>query len=126
MKRILVIEDEELVREVIVEFLEAEGFQAICTENGREGVQLAKESQPDLIICDILMPEMDGYQVLRELQQESSTAGIPFIFLTAKAGREALQQGLGLGASEYLEKPIRLADLLGAITLQLNRFPDSH
>lgn len=120
MQRILVIEDEEPVREVLVEFLEVEGFQTIGAENGKDGIQLAQNFQPDLIICDILMVGVDGYAVLAALQQEPKTARIPLIFLTAKVGEAAVQQGLALGADDYLEKPVRIADLLKAITTQLS------
>jgi CheY-like chemotaxis protein len=120
MQRILVIEDEEPIREVIVEFLEVEGFETLGAENGTDGIELAQNLQPDLIICDILMVGVDGYAVLAALQQEPKTAAIPFIFLTAKVGEAAMQQGLALGADDYLEKPIRIADLLKAITTQMS------
>lgn len=114
------IEDEESVREVIVEFLEEEGFQTVGVGSGKDGIQVARELQPDLIICDILMSDMNGYTVLAELKQEPTTAKIPFIFLTARTGEAALQLGLELGADNYLEKPIKIANLLEAIAIQLN------
>lgn len=120
MNQILVIEDEEPVREAIVELLNLENLQTIDTDNGRDGIRLAKELLPALIICNILMPDMDGYSVLIELRKEKATAKIPIIFLSAKAGEEARQQGLELGANVYLEKPVKIADLLEAIAAQLN------
>lgn len=121
MPRILLIENEETLREVIIEFLEAEGFEAIHAENGKDGVKLARSLHPDLILCDILMPHVDGYAVLAALQQQDVTAAIPFIFLTAKAGEAAVQQGLELGADDYLEKPVRLASLLKTIAKHLDQ-----
>lgn len=119
MKRILVIENEVALREVILEFLEAEGFETIGVEDGQEGVQIAREAQPDLILCNILMPKIDGFEVLAMLQQKESTATIPFIFLSAKAGEADLQRGLELGANSYLTKPFKFTELLAAITSQL-------
>ncbi len=89
--KILVIENEELVRAGVLELLEAENFDAIGAENGRVGVQLAQDYLPDLILCDVMMPELDGYGVLNVLQQNASTANIPFILLTTKATHSDLQ-----------------------------------
>ncbi|HBL14592.1 MAG TPA: GGDEF domain-containing response regulator [Cyanobacteria bacterium UBA11162] len=115
MKTILVIEDEELVRENILEFLDAEGLEGIGAENGRIGINLAKTMMPDLILCDVMMPELDGYGVLMALRQDPSMAAIPFIFLTAKAAKADFRQGMELGADDYLSKPFTRAELLGAI-----------
>ncbi|HAX86268.1 MAG TPA: GGDEF domain-containing response regulator [Cyanobacteria bacterium UBA11370] len=115
MKTILVIEDEELVRENILEFLDAEGLEGIGAENGRIGINLAKAMMPDLILCDVMMPELDGYGVLMALRQDPSMAAIPFIFLTAKAAKADFRQGMELGADDYLSKPFTRAELLGAI-----------
>jgi len=121
MKKILVIEDEAQTREIFLECLEAEGFDAISAENGHIGVQRAKEQLPDLVICDILMPELDGYGVLSTLRQDPVTAIIPFIFLTAKATKAELRQGMDLGADDYLTKPSTAEELLGAIAARLEK-----
>lgn len=121
MKRILVIEDESDVREIILDILEAEEFSVIGAENGKEGVKLAQEHLPDLVICDVMMPEMDGYDVLKTLREEKTTSTIPFIFLTAKATRENIRQGMNLGADDYLTKPFSRKDLLGAISSRIQK-----
>ncbi|EAW33618.1 response regulator [Lyngbya sp. PCC 8106] len=121
MKRILVIEDESDVREIILDILEAEEFSVIGAENGKEGVRLALEHLPDLVICDVMMPEMDGYDVLKILREEKTTSTIPFVFLTAKATRENIRQGMNLGADDYLTKPFSRKDLLGAISSRIQK-----
>ncbi len=121
MTKILVIEDEQLVRENILDLLEAEGFEGIGAENGHVGVTWAWDCQPDLIICDVMMPELDGYDVLKLLRKEPVTATIPFIFLTAKADKNDFRQGMQLGADDYLTKPFTSAELLGAIAVRLER-----
>lgn len=125
MTKILVIEDERATRANIVSFLESEGFEMLVAENGRLGIQLAQRHLPDLIICDILMPELDGYDVLTTLQQESQTASIPFIFLTVTATEAGFQQSLDLGADDYLSKPITSEQLRRAIALQLKKQAES-
>ena len=119
MTKILVIEDEEPVRANIVEMLEAEGFEAMEAENGVVGARLARERLPDLILCDIMMPDLDGYEVLNTLRQEAVTAAIPFIFLTARADRSDLRQGMDLGADDYLTKPFTRSEILKAISSRL-------
>ncbi|KAM3101454.1 response regulator [Phormidesmis sp. 146-12] len=119
--RILVIEDEKDVRLNIVEILASGGFDSINAENGFVGIQMAKETSPDLIICDIKMPDFDGYGVLEELRQDPSTSMIPFIFLTARADRAEIRQGMNLGADDYLTKPFRRMDLLETIAARLKR-----
>jgi diguanylate cyclase (GGDEF)-like protein len=121
MKKILVIEDEEFVRENIVELLDAEGFEVIGAEDGRMGLNLARAMVPDLILCDVMMPELDGYGVLTALRQDSILAAVPFIFLTAKAAKADLRQGMELGADDYLTKPFTRAELLGAIISRLKK-----
>lgn len=121
MKKILVIEDEPSVRANIIELLEAEEFQAIGAANGIIGVMGALEYLPDLIICDVMMPELDGYGVLATLRQDPTTATIPFIFLTAKADKSDLRQGMELGADDYLTKPFTSAQLLKSIAARLER-----
>jgi two-component system, sensor histidine kinase and response regulator len=121
MNKILVVEDEELVRLSLTDILEAEDFKVIAAENGMIGVGLARKEQPDLIICDIMMPGMDGYGVLSALQQDPITTTIPFIFLTAKTDKSAVRQGMQLGADDYLTKPFSRDDLLRAINTRLSK-----
>jgi two-component system, sensor histidine kinase and response regulator len=119
--KILVIEDEESLREEVIEMLTLERFQVAGAENGQIGVQVAREYQPDLILCDVMMPEMDGYGVLTALRQDTATAMIPFIFLTARAERSAQRQGMTLGADDYLIKPFTRKELLDAIATQFQK-----
>jgi YesN/AraC family two-component response regulator len=121
MTKILVIEDETESREMFLESLEEEGFNAISAENGIVGIQKAKEVLPDIVICDILMPGIDGYGVLNTLRQNPVTAIIPFIFLTAKATMPEIRQGMDLGADDYLSKPSTVEELLGAIDARLKK-----
>ena len=121
MKKILVIEDEEQIRDNIQEILEFEDFETIAAENGLVGIQLAKSCSPDLIICDVMMPELDGYGVLTGLRQNVATATIPFIFLTAKADKSDLRQGMELGADDYLTKPFTPAEMLSAVFTRLEK-----
>ncbi len=121
MKKILVIEDEELLRANIVQILEFEGFVIIEANNGFLGIKLAQEHLPDLILCDIMMPEIDGYGVLGTLSQNPITATIPFIFTTAKASKADLRQGMNLGADDYLTKPLAADELLSAISSRLKK-----
>ena len=121
MKQILVIEDTAAVREEILDLLDFEGFDAIGAPNGAAGVQLALEHHPDLILCDIMMPELDGYGVLTQLRQEPATATTPFIFLTANAAKEDMREGMELGADDYITKPFLGEELLAAIQARLTR-----
>ncbi|MCG8366202.1 MAG: response regulator [Pseudanabaenales cyanobacterium] len=121
MKRILVIEDETQVRENIQQILEFSDFEVISAAEGNSGLKLAKIHTPDLIICDIMMPGMDGYGVLKALRQELTTETIPVIFLTAKADRADLRQGMELGADDYLTKPFENSELLRAVKSRLER-----
>ncbi len=121
MASILVIEDEESIRENMLELLEVEQFEAIGAENGLVGVYLAKSRLPDLIICDIKMPELDGYGVLRALRQDPVTAKIPFIFLTAKAEQSKLYRSMEQAADDYLTKPSTTREILKAIATQLEK-----
>ena len=121
MEKILVIEDEDFVRENIVELLDAEGFEVISAENGHDGINLAQAMVPDLILCDVMMPKLDGYGVLMALRHQSVTAAVPFIFLTAKAAKADFRQGMELGADDYLTKPFTRAELLGAIASRLKK-----
>jgi CheY-like chemotaxis protein len=98
MTKILVIEDEMTVRENLLELLEAENFETVAAENGKIGIEKAISAAPDLILCDLMMPELDGYSVLTTLREEPVTATIPFIFLTAKSAKSDFRQGMDLGA----------------------------
>ncbi len=120
-KKILVIEDEKTTLNSIVQFLISEGFETSGVTNGREGIEFAQEKLPDLIICDILMPELDGYDVLSFLQQVPETSTIPFIFLTATTDSSSFRIGMEMGADDYLRKPVTSAELLSAIANRLDR-----
>lgn len=119
MKKILVIEDELFIRENLIELLEIEGFEAKGAENGFVGLQLAKDYQPDLILCDVMMPELDGYGVLTALREEDTTAQIPFMFLTASADRNNLQKIREMGMIEYIIKPFNVDKFLSVINYRL-------
>lgn len=121
MNRILVVEDERDILENIMETLEMEGFEVEGALNGRIGVQTAKEYLPDLILCDIMMPELNGYGVLLELRRDPTTTNIPFVFLTAKAERSDMRKGMELGADDYLVKPFTTAELLAAVNTRIGR-----
>lgn len=121
MKTILVIEDEPDIRDSLQDLLELEGFQAITAQNGTTGIELAYHHRPDLILCDIQMPDIDGYAVLSNLRQNPETATIPFIFLTAHQTWLNMRQGMNLGADDYLVKPYSPRDLMRAIACRLNK-----
>ena len=121
MKTILVIEDEAQTRKVLSNSLQFEGFRAIEADNGKQGLFLAQKKHPDLIVCDIMMPEMDGYQVLSALRQQLSTLAIPVIFLTAKVSMFDLRLGMNLGVEDYLTKPCTIERFLTAIKTRLKR-----
>src|SRR3954452_7977259 len=122
MKRILVIEDEPEMRRNITALLRFHEYEPIQAENGRAGVELARREKPDLILCDVMMPELDGYGVLEALQKDAALALIPFVFLTAKGDKDDLRSGMNLGADDYLTKPVANADLLQAIDARLRRY----
>jgi diguanylate cyclase (GGDEF)-like protein len=121
MKTILVIEDERSIRDNLLKILNYSGFRAIAAKDGLDGVEMAKTHLPDLIVCDILMPELDGYGVLTELLQDSATAKIPFIFLSAKADRSDTRIGMNLGADDYLTKPFSSDELIEAVRARLEK-----
>lgn len=123
--KIMVIEDNEEVRENICEILELSGYEVNSAENGKVGVRKIKEDLPDLILCDIMMPELDGYGVLHILQRTPETSGIPFIFLTAKSERTDFRKGMNLGADDYITKPFEEVQLMEAIELRLQKSADS-
>ena len=121
MKKILVVEDSQSLRKDILEMLGFEGFNAVGAENGSIGVERAREFLPDLIICDIMMPILDGYGVLQELRKDALTSTIPFIFLTARTDRMDMRQGMELGADDFLTKPFHAAELLAAVRARLQK-----
>jgi DNA-binding response OmpR family regulator len=121
MKKILVIEDEPEMRRNITALLRYRDYSPIEAENGRKGVEFAKRDKPDLILCDVMMPELDGHGVLQALQQDADLALIPFIFLTAKGEKDDLRNGMDLGADDYLTKPVANAHLVRAIEARLRR-----
>lgn len=121
MNRILVIEDDKFVRSNTVDLLKEEGYEVFEADNGRAGIDIAKESIPDLIISDIMMPEIDGYGVLNELQKDVLTSSIPFIFLSAKTGYNDIRSGMNIGADDYITKPFRTSDLLKAINTRISK-----
>ncbi len=120
-KKVLIIEDNIDIRENVVEILELAGYEARGAKNGKAGVELALNYLPDIILCDIMMPELDGYGVLYMLNKNPDTAAIPFIFLTAKAERVDLRKGMEMGADDYLTKPFDDMDLLNAIETRLKK-----
>ena len=121
MKKILLIEDNIEIRENTAELLELADYEVITAENGKIGVQKAKENHPNLIICDIMMPELDGYGVLQILSRTTKTNCIPFIFLTAKSELSDFRKGMNLGADDYLTKPFEEMDLINAIESRFRR-----
>lgn len=121
MKKILLIEDNLDVRENTAEILSLANYDVHTAENGKIGVELASKEKPDLIICDIMMPELDGYGVLHILSKKPETASIPFIFLTAKTEKADIRKGMTLGADDYLTKPFEDTDLLNAVEARLNK-----
>jgi CheY-like chemotaxis protein len=125
VRRILVIEDNAAVREEIADILMLEGFDVTGAEDGQAGLERAQATQPDLIICDVMMPRLDGYGTLQALRRDAATHSIPFVFLTAKALEDDIQKGLELGANGYLAKPFRIDDLLRVVTTSLGELAAS-
>lgn len=121
MKKILLIEDNNEIRENTAEILTLANYQVITAPNGKTGVDLAQKDKPDLIICDIMMPELDGYGVLHILGKKAETSLIPFIFLTAKTEKSDIRKGMNLGADDYLTKPFDDTELLNAIEIRLKK-----
>lgn len=115
MNKILVIEDEPETRNMFVEALTEEGYKTMGAENGRIGLEKAQKYLPDVVICDLIMPELDGYQVLKALRKNSATALIPCIFVTGKIDELEKDRAISLGANEYLTKPCTVEKLLQAI-----------
>ncbi len=121
MKTIAIIEDNHDVRENLAEILELSGYKCTTAENGKLGVKMVKEQMPDLILCDVMMPELDGFGVLKILNNEPELMHIPFMFLTAKAEKSDFRKGMGLGADDYITKPYDDVELLEAIEMRLSK-----
>ncbi|WP_404786805.1 response regulator [Altericista sp. CCNU0014] len=121
MKKILIIEDELSIRSNILKILSFENFEVIGVDNGELGIKLAQEQNPDLILCDIMMPKVDGYRVRNELSKNPETETIPFIFLTAKVDRTDMRLGMSLGADDYLTKPFSREELLETVFARLDK-----
>jgi len=121
MKRILIIEDEPEMRRNLQTLLKLERFEVLSAGDGRAGIALVQAEIPDLILCDVMMPVMDGHEVLKVLRNDPATMNIPFIFLTAKGERADLRSGMNLGADDYLTKPVAREDLLEAVAARLKR-----
>lgn len=120
-RTLLVIEDSEDVRENMKELLELSGFKVLCASDGKEGLEMAQKNIPDIILCDVMMPVLDGYGVLGGLISNPKTNHIPFIFVTAKSEKEDLRKGMNLGADDYLFKPFNGADLLSLVNARLRK-----
>ncbi|MFL5752639.1 MAG: response regulator [Bacteroidia bacterium] len=121
MKTILLIDDNEMMRERTARILELASYRVLKAENGRAGVELAQLHKPDLVICDVMMPVLDGYGVLHLLGKNHDTAGIPFIFLSAKSEKSDMRKGMELGADDYISKPFDDTELLGAVETRLKK-----
>lgn len=121
MKKILLIEDEPGMRRNVLRLLELEGFDAIGAEDGEAGLAAAREAHPDLVLCDVMMPKLDGYGVLGALRNDPETQHIPLIFLTARSEKADVRLGMNLGADDYLTKPVDADDLVATIRARLAR-----
>jgi two-component system, sensor histidine kinase and response regulator len=124
MKNILVIEDDPFIRSNIFEVLELSGYKVYTSTNGEEGLSMALNLNPDLIICDIMMPRMDGYEVKIHLDNNPRTKSTPFIFLTANADMKELRHGMAAGADDYITKPFSISDLLQSIQLRFDKLKE--
>ena len=121
MKKIVVIDDDSSLRESIAEILTLSGYSVSTAENGKTGIETTLKELPDLILCDVMMPGLDGYGVLHILHRHPETKHIPFIFLTGKIELEDMRKGMSIGADDYLVKPFEEIDLLNAIQLRLKK-----
>lgn len=124
MKKILIVEDSEDILETTSEMLELKGYAVKTAVNGLKGLESAKQSVPDLIISDIMMPKMDGYELLEALRSDAKTAMIPFIFLTAKAQKTDILRGAVSGADRYLTKPFTMLELIKTVEEIMDILPD--
>src|SRR3984957_20540364 len=121
MRKLLVIDDHDDIRENIAEILALAGYEVFTAPNGKRGVEIALKEKPELVICDIMMPELDGYGVLHLLRKNESTLETPFIFLTAKTERADFRKGMEMGADDYITKPFDDIELLNAIEIRLKK-----
>lgn len=121
MSKVLIIEDDLNLQKTTSEFLQEEGFYVITASNGVEGIQYAVEELPDIILCDIAMPKLNGYEVFKFLSENSTTSSIPFVFLTAKTEKEDIRTGMQLGADDYITKPFDFDELLAAIKIRIEK-----
>jgi two-component system sensor histidine kinase/response regulator len=121
MSKILVIEDQGQMRKNLVTILQMENFEVLSAENGRQGIELAKKHRPDLILCDVMMPKLDGFGVVETLRADTDLATLPVIFLTARGDKSDVRAGMNLGADDYLVKPVAREDLLAAVHIRLAR-----
>ncbi|MGA7721748.1 MAG: response regulator [Ignavibacteriaceae bacterium] len=124
MSKLLVIEDEDDIRENIREIFEFTGYEVISAARGADGIKLAVKYNPDLILCDIAMPELDGFEVKKALSDKKQTSVIPFIFLTARADIKSIREGLELGADDYIVKPIHANELVTAVNKRMDRISE--
>jgi CheY-like chemotaxis protein len=115
MPRILIIEDDLPIRENVAEILELAGFETITSQNGREGLARARNDQPDLVLCDIMMPEMDGVEVLALLKRDKSTNNLPLVFMSAKSEMKEVEAGVRAGAAAYITKPFDAGELIQTV-----------
>jgi len=125
-RTILIVDDHNEIRENIAEILALGGYRTLTAENGKRGVEIAIAEKPDLIVCDIMMPELDGYGVLHLLRKNPETEDIPLIFLTAKAERTDLRRGMEMGADDYVTKPFEEIELMNAIESRLKKYDVLH
>ena len=121
MEKILIIDDEVDLRDGVKSALELNNYEVFCAGNGKQGFEIAKEIKPNLILCDIMMPDKDGYWVLENVRKDQTLATVPFVFITAKVERADLRKGMDLGADDYLTKPFKVAELLKAIEVRLEK-----
>lgn len=121
MHKILVIEDDENIRESLVELLEMKSYVLLSADNGMQGLQKAKSERPDLILCDVMMPGLNGYEVIEEVRKTADLARVPFVFLSAKAMENDVERGIQLGANIYLTKPFRAQELFSVVDQLLNK-----
>ncbi|QQS37224.1 MAG: response regulator transcription factor [Ignavibacteriales bacterium] len=124
MAKILLIEDEDYIRENFFDIFSEDGYEVITASNGSDGIMLARKTLPDIILCDIMMDGINGYEVKEEISSHSETSRIPFIFLTAKSDLNDIRTGLSLGADDYITKPVSAKDLLKSVRNRLKRIND--